>query len=401
VATALLDLSVLRTATRARGIGRYVADLARALDPAARPASDFRVLGIEELGYLGACEVTEDLAGAVERLTAARRHDRPHAAWAYRVRFGLAAATRLLAPDLVHSAHPAATPLTELRCPRVATCHDLIPLRHPEHYLDWRDGWRRGREALDYRRYHTASHVIAVSETTANDLVTLLGVSPKKVSVVYNGVDLDRWSSEPGASDLAVREKFGLTESSYLLCVGAADWRKNHQLVLRALASARRCLPDSDPILVWAARMDLATQIELRRAARDAGVASAFRLLGYISDEELAALYRGAIAQLFPSRAEGFGYPVIEAMAAGCPVITSDCSSLAEIAGGAAVLVDPEDVDAIADAIVSLASSTSERQRLSALGTGRAKRYSLAKMAEGTLEVYARVLGRARVGEAA
>jgi glycosyltransferase involved in cell wall biosynthesis len=398
VATALLDLTVLATETRARGIGRYVADLALALDPSCRKASDFRVLGLERLGLTGTADVTEDLRGAVGRLTDPSARMGGHASWAYRVRLGLAPATRALSPDLVHTPHPAATPLGDLRCPRVTTCHDLIPLRHAEHYLDWRDGFRAGRERLDHRRYHRAAHVIAVSETTASDLVTMLGVSPGKVSVVYNGVDLTRWSSEPGERDREIREKFGLSESSYLLSVGAADWRKNHDHALGALALARRKLPDSDVSLVWAARLDPTTQVELRRKAREHGVSAAFQMIGYVSDEELAALYRGAIAQLFPSRAEGFGYPLVEAMASGCPVITSDCSSLAEIAGDAALEVDPEDSPAIADAIVTLASSSDARRRLSALGTGRAKRFSLERMAAGTLEVYESVLRREKMG---
>jgi len=396
VATALLDLSVLATHTRTRGIGRYVADLARGFERTETANGDLRVLGIEKLGWAGGSRVTEDLSGAVERLT---RRDQPmlaHASWAYRVRVSLSRAARAISPDVLHTGHPNATPLGAPGCPRVTTCHDLIPLRFPEKYLDIRDGYRPGREWLDQRRYHSADHVIAVSETTANDLVTLLGVPPRKISVVHNGVDLERWSSEPGEDDASVRQRFGLSESHYVLCVGAADFRKNHHLMLEALSDARKRSPESDLILVWAARLDLATQVELRRAAFEHGVSSALRLLGYVSDEELAALYRGAIAQLFPSRAEGFGYPVVEAMASGCPVVTSDRSSLAEIAGDAALLVDPESADAIADAIVSLLDVPGERERLSARGSGRAKRFALEHMANLTLDVYRNVIARGK-----
>jgi alpha-1,3-rhamnosyl/mannosyltransferase len=115
-------------------------------------------------------------------------------------------------------------------------------------------------------------------------------------------------------------------------------------------------------------------------------------LLGYVPDFELAALYRGAVAQLFVSHAEGFGYPVVEAMACGCPVITSDRSSTAEIAADAALLVDPESPDAIASAILELAASEQERSRFSGRGAARANRFSLERMADGTLEVYRRVI---------
>jgi glycosyltransferase involved in cell wall biosynthesis len=399
VTTALLDLSVLSTAARTRGIGRYVGDLARGISRVQHTTADLRVLGIERLSWLGTAAVTEDLVGAVERLTGRENPIVTHASWAYRVRLGLSSAARALSPDLVHTGHPNATPLRRLGCPRVTTCHDLIPLRYPDRYLSWRDGYRAGRERLDHRRFASADHVIAVSETTANDLVTLLGIAPRNISVVYNGVDLLRWSSEPGAADAVVRDRFGLSDSSYVLCVGAADWRKNQDRMLAALAFARRRMPDSDLRLVWAARLDFAIQLELRRRALEHGVSGALELVGYVSDEELAALYRGAVALLFASRAEGFGYPVVEAMSAGCPVITSDRSSLAEIAGDAAILVDPEDAPAIADAIVTLASDDGERKRLSRAGTARARRFGLERMAEGTLEVYRLVLARARRGD--
>ena len=252
---------------------------------------------------------------------------------------------------------------------------------------------------LDHRRYHSADHIIAVSETTANDLVTLLGVSPKKITVVYNGVDLERWSSEPGNGDREVRERYGLSESTYLLSVGAAAWRKKHEGMFAALAEVRRRSPDTEVVLGWAAKLDLASQLELRRSAYEHGVSGAFRLLGYVSDEELGALYRGALAQLFPSRAEGFGYPVVEAMACGCPVITSDRSSLSEVAGDAALQVDPEDSEAIAAAILELTRARGERARLSAMGAQRARRFSLERMAEQTLDVYRAVHRHARVGD--
>ncbi len=398
MATALLDLSVLATEARTRGIGRYVCDLARGLADADSP--DLRVLGLERLNWLGTADVTEDLVGAAERLTRSSTPIEPHLAWAYRLRVGLAAATRAVSPDLVHTGHPNATPLGNLGCPRVTTCHDLIPLRYPQHYLDWRDGFRSGRELLDYRRFHSATHVIAVSETTANDLVTLLGVSVDKITVVYNGVDLTKWSSEPGQDDGKARARHGLSESSYVLCVGAADWRKNHESILAALAQARNRAPDSEILLAWAARLDSATRADLRRTARALGVGDSLRLIGYVDDDELAALYRGAVAQLFPSRAEGFGYPVIEAMSSGCPVITSDRSSLVEVAGDAAILVDPEDSEAIADAIVTLVDNDGERRRLSVLGSARAKKFSLARMARETLDVYRRVIADARVSAA-
>ena len=128
--------------------------------------------------------------------------------------------------------------------------------------------------------------------------------------------------------------------------------------------------------------------------ARAFGVEDALILAGYVSDDELHALYRGALATLLVSHAEGFGYPVLEAMALGCPVITSNCSSLPEVAGDAALLVDPRNHAAIGAAITTLAESPAERQRLIAKGKLRATEFSVERQAQNTLEVYAAVLGR-------
>lgn len=387
--TVLLDLSVLRTEARVRGIGRYVADLALGLSR--RAASDgISLLGLERLPWMGAALASRDFADALNRLLSAPEED--HLAWAYRLRVGLARAARQLGADLVHTGHPNATPLGKFACPRITTCHDLIPLRFPDRYLDWRDGYRAGRERLDYRRYHSADHVIAVSESTASELVTLLGVSARKISVVHNGVDLARWSHLAQPNDASVRVAHGLEGTRYLLYVGAADWRKNYAGMLAALARLKQAGRLGDLVLAWAAQLDAGSIERVRTHARSLGVEQALRLLGFVSDAELAALYRGAVAQLFVSLSEGFGYPVVEAMAAGCPVITSDRSSTAEIAGDAAWLVNPEDPSAIAEAIAELAADDAGRLRLSARGTARVRRFSLEQMAERTLAVYRHVL---------
>lgn len=394
--TALLDLSILSTDTRSRGIGRYLTDLGRALQTVSGSSNDLRVLGIERLHWFGKADVTEDISGAVARLSRPRARHTTHALWANRLRLALAPAARAVAPDLVHLGCAAATPIGELGCPRVTTCHDLIPLKYPERYLDWTDGFRAGREAVERRRFHSADHVIAVSEATANDLITLLGLAAKQITVVHNGVDLSRWSPEPEEGDPRVRTRHELGERSYVLYVGTADWHKNQEGMLAALDVARRRAPGLDLALAWAGWLSPQDQRELRRRARALGVSDALLLLGYVPDEELAALYRGAAAQLFVSRAEGFGYPMVEAMSAGCPVIASKRSGTLEISGDAALQVDPEDADGIADAIVTLADSEMERRRISARGVARAQRFSLQRMAEGTLGVYRDVMSRTR-----
>lgn len=390
--TALFDLSVLGAGPATPGISRYVSDLALELDRIAREQGRVRVLAIEALPWLGRSRVSDDVRGAVDRLQQRPTRQAP-ASWAYQVRFALRRAVLAARPDLVHSGAPNATPMRQLSCPRVLTCHDLVPLTHPGHQRGWRNGSLLGRYRTHHRRFHSADHVIAISRATADDLITRLEVPHQRISIVHNGVDLERWSREPQPSDDAVRATHGLGGRPYLLCVGAAHWRKNSEGVMQGLARARRLIGNEDLLVAWAGDLDRQDRQRIASAAEAAGVADAVQLLGYVSDPELAALYRGATAQVFVSRAEGFGYPVVEAMACGCPVITSNRSSLIEIAEDAALTVDPEDPDAIADAIVLLADDNAERRRLAERGSQRAKRYSLRRMGERTLEVYRHVVG--------
>lgn len=390
--TALFDLSVLAAGPANPGIGRYVSDLALELDRIAREQGRLRILAIEALSWVGRARVTDDVRGAVERLLQ-RRARQGQASWAYQVRLALPRAARNAQPDLVHSGAPDATPMRRLPCPRVLTCHDLVPLAYPRHERNWRNGGLLSRYRTHYRRFHNADHVIAISRATADDLIAHLDVPHQRISIVHNGVDLERWSPTPRPSDDAVRAAHGLAGRPYLLCVGAAHWRKNGEGVMKGLARARRLIGNEELLVAWAGALDRQERQRISGAAEEAGVADAVQLLGYVPDAELAALYRGATAQVFVSRAEGFGYPVVEAMACGCPVITSNRSSMIEIAEDAALTVDPEDPDAIADAIVLLADDNAERRRLAERGVHRAQHYSLRKMGERTLEVYRHVVG--------
>jgi glycosyltransferase involved in cell wall biosynthesis len=400
--TALIDLTMLSTPSRQRGIGRYAADLACALDDvdagvdAARAPdwTDVRVRAIERFDWIGPATITGPRS-AVRRIAEdARRFS--HAQWAYRVRLRLASIVRRIRADVVHSPHPDATPLGSLGCPRIVTCHDLIAMRAPDHYGGWRDGWRWGRRHLDARRYHSADHIIAVSTATASDLVALLRIPARKITVVHHGVDTVRFSPMPVGDDEDLRRRHGFGDRRYLLFVGAADWRKNAEGMLRALAIVRGRPGTSDIVLAWAGVIDSQDLAAVRAHARTAAVADAVMMLGYVPDGDLAALMRGALALLFVSRIEGFGYPLVEAMACGCPVIGSDRPAIVEMAGDAASLVDPDRPEAIAEAIGALAGDVSQRRRLSERGVKRSQHFTLRRMAQQTADVYRQVATRPR-----
>lgn len=390
--TVLLDLSVLATHSRYRGIGRYALMLARGL--AARPDA-VHALGIEAYRPFRPGVVADDLLAATDRLTRADAPMLQHLKWAWSLRVGMMPTTRATRPSLVHSIHPEATPLGPLGCPRVTTLHDLVPVLMPDYYArSWKEGYSVGRRWLDYRRYHKADHLLAVSESSARDAVRVLGVPAERISVVYPGIDLSNWSPDPRPDDDSLRARLGLGEQPYALYVGGGDWRKNADGMIGALALARQQPGTRDLLLVWAGQLHETEEKVVRGHIDRHGLQDAVRLVGFVDQAELRALYRGAIAKLFVSRYEGFGFPIVEAMAMGCPVVTAAGSSTGEVAADAALLVDPEDHAAIADALVSLARDGEERKRWRERGLDRARRFTMDRMAADAIDVYRSVIAR-------
>jgi glycosyltransferase involved in cell wall biosynthesis len=268
----------------------------------------------------------------------------------------------------------------------VVTVHDLGYLHYPEahraadrRYLDWSTRWN-GRQA---------TAVLADSQATRDDLVRAYGVDPGRVHVVYLGRD-EAFGPVRDVSRLArTRERYGIA-GRYLLYVGTLQPRKNLARVIdafAALAGDPALAPTlSDVQLVLAGKRgwlydDLFAHVTLL------GIASRVVFPGYVEEADLPALLSGALALVFPSLYEGFGIPVLEAGACGVPVITSNTSSLPEVAGDAALLVDPHDVDAIADAMVRIATDAELRAELDRRGQENVKRFSWEKCARETLAV--------------
>lgn len=391
-ATIVIDLTPLDTPTRAHGIGRYLHDLCvglEALAPAER--AGLRLYGLTHLGWTGSFELTEQLGSfrGSPALPSPRPSDRYR--WAYRRRVALWRALRTIRPDWIHLGDPNATPLgMDLAgCRRLVTCHDLIPLEYPEQYFSWKDGFRWVGPELHRRRYRSADHVVAISDATANALRRLVGIAPERLSRVYNGVPLERWSPTPSPRDDDCLRRLGLEPRRFVTYVGNVDWRKNLEGMVGGLAHARRA--GVELTLVHAGRVDGAKRARLGRLAERYGVSRLVRSVGYCDDPTLGALYRHAIANLFVSRAEGFGLPLVEAMATGCPTITTRCGSLAEVAGEAALTVDPESHRAIGEAMVQLARDAELRAELSRRGIARAPRFSLRAQALAMVALYRRL----------
>src|SRR5579859_4134848 len=267
----------------------------------------------------------------------------------------------------------------------VATVHDLGYRFFPEAHPAFERGYLDLTTRTTSRR---AARILADSQATRRDLIAQYGVDERKIDVVYPGVEWLQRASE--AQVEAVRAKYRLPER-YLLFLGTLQPRKNLHRLIAAYLRSRVDLP-----LVLAGKRGWLIDNLLEGVAADAR--ARIILTGYIADEDVAALYSGALALVFPSLYEGFGFPVIEAMRCGTPVLCSDTSSLPELAGDAALLVDPLDVQALAGGIMRLCSDEGLRAQLVQKGYRQAARFTWQHAADLTLRA---LESAAQIGHAA
>lgn len=285
--------------------------------------------------------------------------------------------------DLFHSPDFTLPPLARAR--GVVTVHDLSFLRLPECAVPT---LRQYLERVVPRSVARAHRVLADSTNTKEDLVALLGTPPEKISVVPAGVEARFAPIADRAALEAVRERYGLPEH-FILSVGTLEPRKNHPTLVSAYAALRRAgLPHR---LVIAGREGWMFEPTYARVAAE-GVEADVQFLGYIADADLPAVYHLAQLMAYPSLYEGFGIPPLEAMACGVPVVCSNVSSLPETVGDAALMVDPLDTDALADAMMRALTDLALRDRLIADGRRQAARFTWRAAAEKLVEAYALAL---------
>ncbi len=268
---------------------------------------------------------------------------------------------------------------------RVVTVHDLIYARFPDAHSGIRDKGMRVLVPAGARRSH---RVIADSQSTRDDLVSMLGIDERHIDVVPLG--LGTVQRVPVLGEAQTRERFDLGARAVLLSLSAKRPHKN----LAALIGALALIPaDRRPVLIMPGYPTWHEQ-ELRERAAAAGVAQDIRFLDWVSGEELEGLWAVASAFVFPSLYEGFGLPVLEAMARGVPVACSNASSLPEVAGDAALLFDPTSESQIADAVGVLLDNAAEAERLRVAGLQRAATFTWKRTAELTLASYERAFSR-------
>jgi glycosyltransferase involved in cell wall biosynthesis len=278
--------------------------------------------------------------------------------------------------------------------PAVVTVHDLSFERLPETLPPLQRRYLSAATRLSVRR---ADALIAVSDFTRRELIETLGADPDRVHVVHNGIERE-FQPTPRDTQAAARRRHALPEE-FVLTLGTLQPRKNLGTLLRAYAELCAEHSDSPPLAVaggqgWGDE-------DPERLARQLGIEDRVRFLGYVPDADLPALYSACRLFAYPSRYEGFGLPVVEALACGAPTVISDAASLPEIGGGAVIAVGPDDASGWAAAMAELLGDASKRESMRDAGLTRARRYSWSRAARETADVYGLVLDRAAETKAA
>jgi glycosyltransferase involved in cell wall biosynthesis len=274
----------------------------------------------------------------------------------------------------------------------VVTVHDIFPLmvRNDPQLGSPYGGSEHVYYRLPVAGLKRANHLIAVSEYTKQCVVKHLGIAPEKISVVYHGIDHERFRSLTVPA--AIREKYRLPPGRrYLIYVGSEDPRKNLVALIGALAKVRSELPNVELIKVGRAHFDRERR-RLIDLANRLGVRTEIHFLEDVPEEHLPLLYNLAEVCVIPSLYEGFGFPVLEAMACGTPVVYADAGSLPEIAGNAGVRVFPCDVNTLTNTLFALLTCKQKQLLLRSAGQKQAARFTWATTIQGTAAVYEKLL---------
>ena len=361
-----------RTATpHFPGIGRYVSNLAAALVPLLGADEELTVL--EQPAY----------PLKLPELPAARVAPVDASPFSLRQQWLIPRYLRDLGADLYHS--PYYLMPYRLRLPVVVTIYDLIPLLFPEH-SSLRARWLFRRfSALALR---VSMHSIACSRATRDDVLVHFPALPERLTVIPLAAD-PHFGAQPATAIHDLRQRYHLWEP-FVLYVGSNKPHKNLVRLVEAWAKVGPSFPDTRLIVAgsW-----VPTHPEARLRAEGLGLTErTIRWLGPLPEQDLPALYAGAHLFIFPSLYEGFGLPVIEAMACGAPVACSNVSSLPEVAGDAALLFDPESVSSIAETITRALGDDALRDGLRERGLARAADFTWERTARETLALYRSVV---------
>jgi glycosyltransferase involved in cell wall biosynthesis len=288
--------------------------------------------------------------------------------------------------DLFHAPHYVLPPLTP--CKSVVTIHDCIHLRFPQ-YLPSRLGYAYARSSM-WMATHRANRVLTVSEASKRDILRYFHIPERRIDVIYNAID-DRLGETPQPDEIErVRDRYQLN-APFVLYAGNIKPHKNLERLIEAFYMLRQD-PDLTHVKLLIIGDEISKYATLRRAVHRYKLHKHVRFFGFVPDKTLAVLYRLARVFVFPSLYEGFGFPPLEAMASGTPVITSNVSSLPEVVGDAALLIDPLDAAAIAQAMRRVLMDSELREELRQRGLRRVKEFSWERSVRRVREIYDEVL---------
>jgi glycosyltransferase involved in cell wall biosynthesis len=357
------------------GIGTYIRNLLRHLARTDHSTEYLLLCGEADLGV--AAQLGPNFRAVLEPSPNYSLREQVHVPWVLRRE----------RPDLYHAPHyvlPAG-----VRCPSVVTIHDCIHLMFPQ-YLPNRIAYAYARAQM-WAAARRSACILTVSEASKRDILHLFNVPPEKIVVVYNAID-SHFSVTPSEEAVArVRERYQL-DHKFILYVGNIKPHKNLVRLIEAFDELRRSGLDDLKLLIIGDQISKLPA--LRRSVHRHKLHKQVRFLGYLPDDQLAILYRLASVFAFPSLYEGFGLPPLEAMASGTPVVTSNISSLPEVVGDAAVLVDPYDVDAIVDGLRRVLTNPALAAEMGRKGIERAREFSWERSVAKTWAVYQTIAGR-------
>ncbi|HZM60740.1 MAG TPA: glycosyltransferase family 1 protein [Vicinamibacterales bacterium] len=356
------------------GIGTYIRNLLRHLARTDQDTEFVLLCGEADLGV--AAQLGPNFRAVLEPSPNYSLREQVHVPWVLRRE----------RPNVYHAPHyvlPAG-----VRCPSVVTIHDCIHLMFPQ-YLPNRVAYAYARAQM-WSAARRSNCILTVSEASKRDILHLFNVAPEKIVVVYNAID-SHFSVTPSEEAVArVRERYQL-DHRFVLYVGNIKPHKNLVRLIEAFDELRRGELEDLKLLIIGDQISKLPA--LRRAVHRHKLHKHVRFLGYLADDQLAILYRLASVFAFPSLYEGFGLPPLEAMASGTPVVTSNVSSLPEVVGGAAVLVDPYDVDAIVDGLRRVLTNPTLAAEMRQKGIARAREFSWERSVAKTWAVYQQIAG--------
>lgn len=368
----LLEASPLDNGHATRGIGRYAAGVVR---------------GLSEIGATNVVQLRQRPVDSDRCLVPSRPWPDSNVPWrqAFHLQRSLGKLLERSGAKILHMMDPLPVPAPRRGVAVCATVHDLIPLLVPEHAVRWGDElgvarWHYHRVFLE--RLKRADALVTDSYAVRDDVVRHLGIPAERIRVIHLGAD-DAPLQEGAVSDAERKLLEDCGSRPFFVFSGAAERRKNLDRVLEALAGT-----DLPHRLVVAGKPGQSNRDRLESLARRLGCPDRLVFTGFLSDQALSELYRRAQALAFASLAEGFGLPLLEAMRHGCPVLTSRGACLEEVAGGAALLVDPTSVDDVRDGLRRLAGDEALRVRLREAGDKRWREFTWVRCAREMQEFW-------------